>query len=248
MSISRKLTTIAENQQRVYDAGYAKGQAEGGGGSYDEGYEVGQQAEYDRFWDAFQNNGNRTDYKYGFAGIGWTDETFKPKYDIRPATINRLFAECWIGDLVELLRQKNVTLDTSNANTVDYLAYNCRLTTVPVLDLKKPTSLVYLFYGCDWIHTIEKIILADDGSQTFSGNTFRTPALKNVQFEGVIGKNFTMERCSALTTESVQSVIDHLKDLTGQTAQTITFHATVGGKLTDTQKATIAAKNWTLVY
>ena len=29
MSIAEKLTTIAENQQAVYDAGYAKGQAEG---------------------------------------------------------------------------------------------------------------------------------------------------------------------------------------------------------------------------
>lgn len=43
MSVAEKLTTIAENQQRVYDAGYAKGQAEGGGGSYDEGYEDGKQ-------------------------------------------------------------------------------------------------------------------------------------------------------------------------------------------------------------
>ena len=31
MSIAEKLTTIAENQQRVYGAGYAAGQAEGGG-------------------------------------------------------------------------------------------------------------------------------------------------------------------------------------------------------------------------
>ena len=37
MSIAEKLVTIAENQQMVYDAGYAKGQAEGGG-SYEEGY------------------------------------------------------------------------------------------------------------------------------------------------------------------------------------------------------------------
>jgi endonuclease I len=48
--------------------------------------------------------------------------------------------------------------------------------------------------------------------------------------------------------DSVQSIVDALKDLTGATAQTLTFHADVGGKLTDAQKATITAKNWTLVY
>lgn len=34
----------------------------------------------------------------------------------------------------------------------------------------------------------------------------------------------------------------------GGTTQTLTLHSTVGNKLTDTQKATITAKNWTLVY
>lgn len=34
----------------------------------------------------------------------------------------------------------------------------------------------------------------------------------------------------------------------GGTAQTLTVHKTVGEKLTDEQKATITAKNWTLVY
>ena len=46
----------------------------------------------------------------------------------------------------------------------------------------------------------------------------------------------------------MQSIIDGLKDLTGAESQTLTFHSAVGNKLTDTQKATITAKNWTLVY
>lgn len=60
MSIAEKLTTVAENQQRVYDAG--------------------KQAEYDRFWDAYQQNGTRGSYSYAFGGVAWTDETLKPKY------------------------------------------------------------------------------------------------------------------------------------------------------------------------
>ena len=51
-----------------------------------------------------------------------------------------------------------------------------------------------------------------------------------------------------LTPETIQSIIDGMADLTGATAQTLTFHKDVGAKLTDAQKATITAKNWTLVY
>lgn len=56
----------------------------GGGddGSYNEGFEDGKKAEYDVFWDIFQQNGERTWYWGAFTGPGWTDEIFKPKYPI----------------------------------------------------------------------------------------------------------------------------------------------------------------------
>ena len=75
---------------------------------------------------------------------------------------------------------------------------------------------------------------------------FYSTNLEEVRFSGVIGKSIGFADCSKLSVDSVQSVIDHLKDLTGQTAQTLTFHATVKGKLTDAQKSAITAKNWTL--
>lgn len=51
---------------------------------YDEVFEDGKQAEYDAFWDNFQQNGNRTAYSSAF-GSGWNAEIFKPKYIIRPS-------------------------------------------------------------------------------------------------------------------------------------------------------------------
>ena len=72
--------------------------------------------------------------------------------------------------------------------------------------------------------------------------------MENITFEGVIGSTISFASCSKLTDASVQSIIDHLKDLTGQTAQTLTFHATVGGNLAEGQKAAIAARNWTLIF
>jgi hypothetical protein len=60
--------------------------------------------------------------------------------------------------------------------------------------------------------------------------------------------NFPINYSPNLSPETIQSIIDGLTDLTGQTAQTLTFHKDVGAKLTDEQKATITAKNWILAY
>ena len=60
--------------------------------------------------------------------------------------------------------------------------------------------------------------------------------------------SISFAQSSKLSDLSIQSIIEGLADLTGGTAQTLTLHSIVGGKLTDEQKATITAKNWTLVY
>ena len=77
MSISEKLTQIAENEQKVHDAG--------------------RQTEQQDFWDNFQNFGNRTYYQNAFYQTaqttgGWTDETYNPKY---PIVCNGTSANCF---------------------------------------------------------------------------------------------------------------------------------------------------------
>ncbi len=74
-------------------------------------------------------------------------------------------------------------------------------------------------------------------------------ALKEVRFvANTIKLSITFAESDKLSTDTIQSIIDGLADLTGGTAQTLTLHANVGAKLTDEQKATITAKNWELVY
>lgn len=90
-------------QESGYQAGYIKGESDGYSSGYEhglnlgteQGYTVGydqgivsgkiegQQAEYDRFWDDFQQNGARKSYFCAFAGSCWTPKTFKPKYPIK---------------------------------------------------------------------------------------------------------------------------------------------------------------------
>ena len=57
-------------------------------GSYDEGFEDGKKSEYDAFWDAYQQNGNRTHYVDAFTQLGWTDVVYQPKYPI----ISKIFS------------------------------------------------------------------------------------------------------------------------------------------------------------
>ena len=54
MSIAEKLNAVAENEKKVYDAG--------------------KQAEYNDFWDVYQQNGKRTNYNQAFGNLGWTNE------------------------------------------------------------------------------------------------------------------------------------------------------------------------------
>ena len=71
--------------------------------------------------------------------------------------------------------------------------------------------------------------------------------LKEVRFaKETIKYNLPLVQCSLLSDTSIQSIIDGLADLTGQTTQTITFHKDVKTKLTEEQISQITSKNWTL--
>ena len=77
----------------------------------------------------------------------------------------------------------------------------------------------------------------------------RCYALQTIRFKaGTIHKSLDLSASPLLTDDTIQNLIDGLADLTGGTAQTLTLHATVGAKLTDTQKTAASAKNWTISY
>ena len=201
---------------------------------------------YDTFWDNYQQNGERKHYYNGFGGQGWTDETFYPKYNIVSTSSQSMFQYALITDLVQRLKDCGVTLDTSQSTSMGYIFGNMNnITTIPHISFAKVTGTqAYCFHGDSKLHTIEKLTLKKELKYTnfLTGCNF----LENLTIEGEIGTNFTLVNSSKLTTESVNSVINALVDLTGQTAQTLTFHATVKANLSDEQIASITSKNWTL--
>ena len=77
-----------------------------------------------------------------------------------------------------------------------------------------------MFYAAA-IHTIDKIILKDDGSQTFSSTFLHYKQIENVVFEGVIGTTINFQWSTKLTRDSLISIINALSSDTS--GLTVTF-------------------------
>lgn len=182
----------------------------------EEVYETGQQSEYDRFWDNYQDNGNRFKYEYAFSGAGWTSETFKPKYDISPTSTYCMFAGSCIGNLISALEKAGVILDTSKDTSTSYFMQNSKITHLPTYDARSRPNIDYFIYNNKELEYIEKIILKDDGSQKFNKYSFyENEKLKEIRFEGVIGNDISISSSPLLTHDSLMSVINALKDFSG---------------------------------
>lgn len=222
--------------------------------SYEQGMEQGEQTEYDRFWDSYQNYGNRNIYRYAFSHEGWNDETFKPKYDIRPIGSSQVngytFYKCEITDLKAILDERNVKLDYSKSLTHIYEFYNSTITRLPTIDFSSAAgNISSTMSDCSQLVEIEKIIIADNGS--YFNNTFKNcTSLEKVTFEGVLAVNGLNLQWSPLNIESLRSIISCLKDYSTYTGSTV-YKVTVGSanlaKLTTEDLENIQAKGWQFV-
>lgn len=244
-------------QEVGYNKGHAEGYTEGEtvgreigyADGREAGYVEGKKAEYDAFWDSYLNPTGYAVWAYRFAGIGWNDRTFNPPADIVPInSASMMFASCGVTDLEASCKKYGISIDFSKVTSFSQIFTDSYITHVGVIDTRSASNMNNIFFNAIKMVTVDKIILKQDGSQTINSGFNNARELQNITFEGVIGNSISFIHSPLLTDASVQSIIDHLKDLTGATAQTLTLHATVGGKLTPEQKAAITAKNWTLVY
>ena len=194
----------------------------------DAAFEAGVKSEYDRFWDNYQQNGERTNYDYAFAGLRWTDETFLPKYNVKPTSAGHIFSATAITNLPLMLKKTGVEIDFSNLVSASYIAQNSKfITHFPICDMRKMARLDHLFFGCDKLQSIEKIILKDDGSQTFSQYSFyELPKLEELFFEGVIGKSgIALQASVKLSKASITNIIQHLSTTTNGLSITLSNNA-----------------------
>lgn len=208
-------------------------------------YEAGRKSEYDRFWDAYQENGNRTNYYFAFGGPGWTNSTFNPKYSIFPSYIGYgMFWNSGIsGDLEEICEEKGIVLDFTGSKYMSYCFSQANsLKSVGIVDVSNAEkSLVQIFGNNISIETIRLLKIREE--QTLSGGFTNCISLQNITIEGTIGNNFDIH-FSPLTHESLMSIINHLGTVT--TTKTLTLGSTNLAKLTDAEKAIATEKGWTL--
>lgn len=147
---------------------------------------------------------------------------------------------------------KNLNSVKIKGNFVNNVTVNriFRSSHVKIIDLtecsiKSSTNKVQeAFMGCFYLRTIIGTI---DFSQC-SGfvNTYNScQELVNVEFlQNNIFYSISFAQSPLLSNESIQSIIDGLA--TVDTAQTLTLHADVKAKLTESQIAQITSKNWNL--
>lgn len=207
MTVAEKLTLIAENEQRVFDAGYERGRVEGG---YDEGVADGRQAEYDAFWDALQGGGAPRDYSVTF-GAAWTPETFRPKHDLIVSNAYMMFRGSTMEiDLAAHLEENGVTLDLSGATNTQYVFNSSMFTRVGVIDLSGSTSTApgdSLFGYCRRLKTIDKIILKTGARGEFTTTAFTNcNELENLSLEGNLTTDVDLHWSTRLSRASIESV------------------------------------------
>jgi hypothetical protein len=214
MSIAEKLTTIAENEQKVYNAGYEKGKVEGG--DTEAAYNQGRTDEKNEFWNNYQKYYNEGYCKYRFAGKGWNIKTFYPRYDIKPTTAANMFQEFGNTDepfsLVERLQECGVSLDFSNTTSILQTFYSSPFTDIPHINAIKCSAFQNVFQGSPNIKTIS-LALKEDGSQTWSSAFNSCSAIENLTItSGTIGQNgFNVKWATKLSKASLLSILNACK-------------------------------------
>ena len=145
MSIADKLTTIAENEQKVYKSGCDEGYEQG----KTDGYTEGKTAESNEFWEAFQIGGNHRYYQYAFYGPCWTDRTYNPKYDVISNNANSIYSNSNITDT-------KVTVDISGLQTTarDTFSGCVKLKTIRKFVVNNKLQYSGVFTGCSALENI----------------------------------------------------------------------------------------------
>lgn len=225
MSTAEKLQTIAENEQKVYKAGYDKGV-----------YET-------EIWDALAGNPEFKLDKFRRSDVVINLSQFISNV--------RYFSSLTANYANTTLKHLTINCPNKVTHAFSFVTAqrdNC----ITHLTINIDVSLVTNFSG--FIRYLETVEIIDgtplNWSSATSGtlqNFNRCFKLREIRFvaESLPLQMFFGES-PELSDESINSIINGLMYL--ETTQTIKFHNTVGKKLTDEQKSVIALKGWTLAY
>lgn len=218
---------------------------------YAKGYEDGEKAAYDTFWDNHQQKGFRTLYDGAF--YGWSVRNFKPKYNINVTIGERTF--CYFGmydnpfDFDELLNSFGITLDTSGASNLTCFFNGCNMKKINVVNLENATNCAGLVAYAENLETIGELKMPLNANTSFSVAFKCTSKLKNITISNKIYYDLDFRDCQNLTHNSLLSILNALNDYNdGSYPSKFLYLGTTNlGKLTDAEKAIATEKGWNLL-
>ena len=197
MSIADKLTTIAENEQKVYNAAI------------------------ERMWNGITRDGERTYYYLGFNAWKLSMDTIRPTKDIKVVGDGRsLFRNVKnIGtkpiDLKVIEERQGMKFDFSECTNPQYLFDGAEIEVLNVVDLSNANASVtvlYFIFANSKIKWIEKLIVSENTSK-FDTSFYKAHNLTHCIFEGVLNKNgLAIYDYNKLDKESITSIINILSD------------------------------------
>ena len=195
----------AKGETDGYSEGHENGVTEGIETGRQNGLEEGKQAEYDRFWDTFQENGARTIYDFAFSRT-WTDEIFAPKYDIKINTVNNIFHYSKITDLKQRLIDCGVTLDTSEATVLYYFVASSTITHLPEIGGENIINLQNAFNSAKELLSIDKLSMSTSADCSCTQAFRQCSNLTEIRFnEGIRPTSLNLQWSTKLSRESLAS-------------------------------------------
>ena len=229
-----------------YDDGYDNGYDIGNSAGYDDGFVKGHLAAYDAFWDELQGEGRRKNYTGGFEGIGWTEITLRPKYDMKCEAANRMFRMCRVKQpFPKYFTDQNINIDFSNCTRMEQCFASSFFTDIDI-DTRAATDLTDLFASCKHLVSVN-VRLKDDGSQDLNNLFGNCTELQNVNIQGKIDYfGFRISTNLKLTAESIVNIFNSLSDVSKSQARRIMYMGDNINKLTSEQIAIATNKGWTL--
>lgn len=261
MSLLDKLITVAENEQKVYDAGinkgynngfesgknsgyengYGDGEEFGRNQGYSDGYDVGYNAGYSKGKSDGYNQGVAVSYSEGFndGHVSGYDEGYQAHNEwYWDGMLNNGNAANYI---CRFYRWTNVSIYQPNHNIVHSLiasdSPNQTFRASFFTDLKVDnifndiSVLSYTFYEMMYLKNARTLHVGVGTSYT---NPFGyCNNLEEVRFNGTIGKNgLSFKDCTKLSKDSHISTIEHLSATTS--GLTVTFSKTAVNKAFET--------------
>ena len=249
MSIADKLTTIAENQEKVYEAG--------------------NEDMLRAMWEAIQSGGKRSNYNTLLNYTSYTKKTFKPIYDIKitgtygynwsqntyPNGYDSLIAEGQVN-MKELEEEQGMKFDFSESTNLQRGFASALFSELNVIDVSKLTSADYAFYGgyipvslrktlCP--KRIERLICTE--TTKFVATAFQyAVGFEYIGFEGVIAQNgLDLQWSTELNKESITALVNTLSPDTSGLSVTISQTAKQNAFTDEEWASLIATKsNWTI--